>query len=70
MKHAKQKCRKLAMGKVNWSPKFHEARQNLDVWNMVVCFKRGWKINPSRICKAAKRAGIVSLLGWSMEEAL
>jgi len=58
------------MGEVDWSPGVQEARDKLEVWNMVVRLHQGRKINPSRICRAARRVGIVSPLGCTLGEAI
>jgi len=55
MLHAESKCRRLSMGEVDWSPGVQEAKDKLEVWNMVVCFQQGRNINPGRIRRAARR---------------
>ena len=44
MLHASAKCQKLLMGKVDWSPEFSAMQQQMILWQMVVHFKWGRKI--------------------------
>jgi len=70
MIHAERKCWRLSMGEVDWSPGVQEARDKLEVWNMVVRLHQGQKINPGRIRRAARKAGIFSPLGCTLGEAI
>ena len=54
MLHASAKCRKLSMGKVDWSPEFSAAQQQMILWQMVVHFKQGRKIQVGHIWRKAK----------------
>ena len=54
MLHALAKCRKLSMGKVDWSPEFSAVQQQMILWQMVVHFKWGRKIQVGRIWQKAK----------------
>ena len=54
MLHALAKCRKLSMGKVDWSPEFSAAQQQMILGQMVVCFKWGRKIQVGCIWQKAK----------------
>ena len=54
MLHALAKCWKLSMGKVDWSPEFSAAQQQMILWQMVVCFKWGRKIQVGHIRRNAK----------------
>jgi len=58
------------MGEVDWSLGIQEARDKLEVWKMVVCLCQGRKINPGRIRRAARKAGIVSPLGCTLGEVI
>ena len=49
MLHASAKCRKLLMGKVDWSPEFSAAQQQMILWQMVVHFKWCRKIQVGHI---------------------
>jgi len=70
MLHAEKKCRCLSMGEVDWSPGVQGVRDKLEVWNLVVRLSQGKKINPGRIRRAARKAGIVSPLSCSLAEAI
>ena len=54
MLHALAKCQKLLMGKVDWSPEFSAAQQQMILWQMVVHFKWGRKIQVGCIWQKAK----------------
>ena len=54
MLHTLAKCQKLLMGKVDWSPEFSAAQQQMILWQMVVCFKQGRKIQVGCIWQKAK----------------
>ena len=54
MLHASAKCWKLSMGKVDWSPEFSAVQQQMILWQMVVHFKWGRKIQVGRIWQKAK----------------
>ena len=49
MLHALAKCQKLLMGKVDWSPEFSAVQQQMILWQMVVHFKWGRKIQVGHI---------------------
>jgi len=70
MLHAEKKCRRLLMGKVDWSLGIQDVRDKLKVWNLVVWLRQGRKINPGRIHRAASKARIVSPLSCSLAEAI
>lgn len=69
MRYAEKRCRKLAMGMVDWSPQFDKARQQLILWRMVVRKKQGKKIQTGRIRRKARRCGIQSPLSCSLRQA-
>jgi len=70
MLHAEKKCRHLSMGDVDWSQGVQDVRDKLEVWNLVVQLRQGRNINPGRIRRAARKAGIVSPLSCSLAEAI
>ena len=49
MLHTLAKCQKLSMGKVDWSPEFSAVQQQMILWQMVVHFKWGRKIQVGHI---------------------
>jgi hypothetical protein len=44
--YAEKKCRKLAMGEVNFSPELNKARQRKLLWKKIVWHKRGGESAP------------------------
>jgi len=68
MLHTKKKCQSLKMGEVNGSPDFQAVCNKLEVWDLVVQFQQGSRINPGWICRLARTVGIVSPLGCSLAE--
>jgi len=69
MLHAEKKYQ---MGEVDWSPDFQAGHDKLEVQNLVVRFQQDRRIKPSRICRVARKVGIVhvSPLGCSLAEAI
>jgi len=49
MAYAERSCRKFRMGKVDFSPKVEEAREQCQVWHLVVKWRQGKKVNPTYI---------------------
>jgi hypothetical protein len=53
MLYAEKKCRKLAMGEVDFSPELNKARQRKLLWKKIVWHKRGRRVSSSYIKRKA-----------------
>jgi hypothetical protein len=70
MLYAEKKCRKLAMGKVDFSPELNKARQQKLLWKKIVWHKRGRRVSSSYIKHKARQCGIQCPLSCTLEQAL
>lgn len=69
MIHAEKKCRKLAMGEVDCSPKIMASRQMVRLWRLIVRHKRGLKTSRSLIKRKARRCHVENPLSCTLREA-
>jgi len=58
--NAEQKCRKLNMGGVDWSPKYKAARDHLEVWALLRKKKLGLKVSSRRIRRWIRKTKVVN----------
>jgi hypothetical protein len=61
--------RKLAMGKVEWSPEIGKAHKMKRLWMAIVHYKSGGKVNMPYIHQKAQRCGITKPLSCTLLEA-
>ena len=70
MKYAEKKCRKLAMGEVDFSPELGKARQRKLLWKKIVRKKRGYKVSSSYIKRKARQCGVQCPLSCTLDQAI
>ena len=70
MLHAEKKCRKLAMGQVEWSPEIALARQRKLLWQKVVRKKCGGWVSSSYIKQKARQCGVICPLSYTLPQAI
>jgi hypothetical protein len=70
MKYAKKKCKKLAMGWVDFSPKLGKAQQRTLLWWKIVRHKRGYKVSLSYIKWKAWQCGVLCPLSCTLDQAI
>eukprot|EP00978_Attheya_sp_CCMP212_P018647 scaffold51435_cov63-Attheya_sp.AAC.6 len=68
MRFAEQMCRKLRMGKLDFSPDLNIAMERVNLWKMVVKKKSGGRVSSIMLrCKAKYTAVMTSLSGTLLE---
>ena len=58
MKYAEKHCRKLRMGKVQWSPALQKARDTITFWTLIRRRLQRCKVGARRIIRLKKKLGI------------
>jgi hypothetical protein len=69
MRFAEKKCRKLAMGSVDFSPEVDLARRRRWVWQQVVKIREGKRVSASLVKRKARQCGIVCPLSVTLAQA-
>jgi predicted transposase YbfD/YdcC len=69
IKEADQKCQKLHMGKVQFSPKFKALTQKIKLWSAVIKKKKRCTFSQSKLRRLEKAAGISHSLHCSLQKA-
>jgi hypothetical protein len=62
--YAEKKCRKLAMGEVDFSPELNKARQRKLLWKKIVWHKRGRRVSSSYIKRKARQCTLEQALQY------
>jgi alpha-tubulin suppressor-like RCC1 family protein len=66
---AEKKCRKLAMGNVDFSPEVDTAKKRRWLWQQVVKKREGKRISSALLKQKARQCGIVSPLSVTLAQA-
>jgi hypothetical protein len=53
-KHANKKCRKLRMGKHDYSAALHTARSAIDMWDLLIRLRNGVPYSVTKLCRLMK----------------
>jgi hypothetical protein len=69
MRYAEKKCRKLAMGMVDYSPEVDLAKKRRWLWQQVVKRRRGLRVSGSLIKRKARQYGIQCPLSVTLAQA-
>jgi hypothetical protein len=69
MLHAEKKCRKLAMGNVDFSPEVDLAKKRRWVWQQVIKHLEGKRLSSSLIKRKARQCGIVGPFSVTLVQA-
>jgi hypothetical protein len=69
MLHAEKKCRKLAMGNVDFSSEVDLAKKRWWLWQQVVKKPEGKPISSALLKRKAQQCGIVSPLSVTLAQA-
>ena len=69
MHYAEKRCRKFAMGNVDYSPVVAETRLRRLLWRKIVQRKLGRKVSSHLIRRTAKKCGVLDYYCVSLEEA-
>jgi hypothetical protein len=69
MIHAEQKCRKLAMGNVDFSPEVDSAKKRRWLWQQVVKKREGRRVSAAMIKRKARQYGIQCPLSVTLAQA-
>jgi hypothetical protein len=69
MRYAEKRCRKFAMGKVEYSPVVAATRLRGWLWQKIVRWKQGWRVSCNLLRRTAKKCGITDALHISLAEA-
>jgi hypothetical protein len=69
MLHAEKKCRKLAMGNVDYSPEVDLAKKRRWLWQQVVKRREGKRISASLVKQKARQCGIVCPFSVTLTQA-
>ena len=70
MLYAKKKCRKLAMGEVEWSPEIAVAQQWKLLWQKIVWKKCGGRVSSTHIQWKAQQCSVVCPLSCTLDQAI
>ena len=69
MKEAEQKCHKLRMGAIPYTPTYSRIRTWIELWSLVVKTLLGGKVGPVVLKRKAEKAGISKPWERTVEEA-
>jgi hypothetical protein len=69
MRYAEKRCRKFAMGKVEYSPVVAATRLRRWLWQKIVQWKEGRRVSNNLLRRTAKKCGITDALQISLAEA-
>jgi hypothetical protein len=70
MIHAEQKCRKIRIGQIPFSPEAGKWIRRLQIYGTLLRQQRGQRCNPGNLCRAALRGGINNPFELSEHEIL
>jgi hypothetical protein len=70
MLYTEKKCRKLAMGEVNFLPELNKAQQRKLLWKKIIWHKKGKRVGSSYIKQKAQQCGVQCPLSCTLEQAL
>jgi hypothetical protein len=69
MRSAEKKCRKLAMGNVDFSPEVDLAKKRKELWKMIVRKREGGRVSAAKIKRKARLCGVLSPLSVNLSQA-
>jgi len=69
MNLAEQKCRKLRMGQIDWSPDLATSRAKIAAWTAVIRARLKMKVSSRLIRRLLKRAGLQSIRNVTLDQA-
>ena len=66
--HAEQKCRKMKMGGIDWSPEYQQSRDAVELWALLRRKKLGLKVSSRRLRRWIRKTKAVNPWGCSLSE--